>query len=92
MSGESGMTEFDRFVAAWLEDDGPQDVRAELVEAGIVGASNARQHRGLEGAVFGSGAWPRPRIRRTAVCRSRRSRSWSPSCSSPRPQPSSSVL
>ena len=61
MTGQSGMTDFERFVASWLEDDGPQDVRAELVEAGIVGARNSRQHRGLEGAVFGSGAWPRPR-------------------------------
>ena len=61
MTGTSGMTDFDRFVTSWLEDEGPQDVRAELVEAGIVGARDARQRRGLEGVVFGSGAWPRPR-------------------------------
>ena len=61
MTGQSGMTDFERLVASWLEDDGPQDVRGELVEAGIVGARNVRQRRGLEGAVFGSGAWPRAR-------------------------------
>ena len=58
------MTEFDRFVASWLEDDGPQDVRAEARRGRIVGARNPGSTAGSKGPSSGVGPAASPSVGR----------------------------
>jgi hypothetical protein len=56
-------SDFDRVVAAWLQADGPSDVRADVVDASLAAAGRVGPRRGLAATVLGPRAWPAPRRR-----------------------------
>lgn len=54
----TAMTDFDRLVASWLENDGPNEIRLYVVDAAMETARSTRRRSALETALAGPRPWP----------------------------------